>query len=162
MAEGFFDEIPDSRQRWKVRHSIDEILTVVMCGVSAGESAIHGIYAFSEIKENRLPEKVGLKLPNGLPSYDPIRRTLGIIEPKMFQRPFINWIEEKLDLKPGSYISIDGKTVKGSGNDEKNIAPIHLLHAYSHEKGIVIEQKACRAEKKNEIWAYLELVDMPS
>lgn len=68
MEEGFFDEIPDSRQRWKVRHSIDEILTVVMCGVSAGESTIHGIYAFSEIKENRLPEKVGLKLPNGLPS----------------------------------------------------------------------------------------------
>ena len=64
MAEGFFDEIPDSRQRWKEQHSIDEILTVVMCGVSAGESAIHGIYAFSEIKE----KKVGLKLPNGLPS----------------------------------------------------------------------------------------------
>lgn len=53
MAEGFFDEIPDSRQRWKVRHSIDEILTIVMCGVSAGESAIHGIYAFSEIKEKK-------------------------------------------------------------------------------------------------------------
>lgn len=89
MAEGFFDEIPDSRQRWKVRHNIDEILIVVMCGVSAGESAIYGIYTFSEIKENRLPEKVGLKLPNGLPSYDPIRRTLGIIDPKMFQRQFI-------------------------------------------------------------------------
>ena len=158
MAEGFFDEIPDSRQRWKVRHSIDEILIVVMCGVSAGESAIHGIYAFSEIKE----KKVGLKLPNGLPSYDPIRRTLGIIEPKMFQRPFIKWIEEKLALKPGSYISIDGKIVKGSGNDEKNIAPIHLLHVYSHEKGIVIGQKECRAEKKNEISTCPELVDMPS
>lgn len=53
MAEGFFDEIPDSRQRWKEQHSIDEILTIVMCGVSAGESAIHGIYAFSEIKEKK-------------------------------------------------------------------------------------------------------------
>ena len=65
MVEGFFDEIPDSRQDWKVLHSIDEILTVVMCGVCAGENTIHGIYVFSEIKENWLREKVGLKLPNG-------------------------------------------------------------------------------------------------
>lgn len=38
MVEGFFDEIPGSRQDWKVLQSIEEILTVVMCGVSAGES----------------------------------------------------------------------------------------------------------------------------
>ncbi|MBQ9206346.1 MAG: ISAs1 family transposase [Treponema sp.] len=120
MVEGFFDEIPDSRQDWKVLHSIDEILTVVMCGVSAGENTIHGIYAFSEIKERWLREKVGLKLPNGLPSYDTIRRTMGMIDTKVFQRLFIKWIEEKLNLKEGSYISIDGKTVKGSGNDEKS------------------------------------------
>lgn len=160
MVEGFFDEIPDSRQDWKVLHSIDEILTVVMCGVSAGENTIHGIYAFSQIKENWLKEKVGLKLANGLPSYDTIRRTLGMIDPKVFQRLFIKWIEEKLDLKEGSYISIDGKTVRGSGSEEKNISPIHLLHAYSHELGIVIGQKECRAEKKNEISACPELLDM--
>ena len=160
MVEGFFNEIPDSRQDWKVLHSIDEILTVVMCGVSAGESTIHGIYAFSEIKENWLREKVGLKLPNGLPSYDTIRRTLGIIDPKIFQQLFIKWIEEKLELKSGSYISIDGKTVRGSGNEEKNISPIHLLHAYSHELGIVIGQKECKVDKKNEISACPELLDM--
>jgi len=67
-----------------VLHSIDEILTVVMCGISAWESTIHGICAFSEIKENWGCEKVGLKLPNGLPSYDTIRLTLGIIDPKIF------------------------------------------------------------------------------
>lgn len=132
MVEGFFDEIPDSRQDWKVLHRIDEILTVVMCGVSAGESTIHGIYTFSQIKEDWLREKVGLKLPNGLPSYDTIRRVLGIIDPKVFQRLFIKWIEEKLSLKEGSYISIDGKTVKGSGDDARNIPPIHPR--FQHEK----------------------------
>ena len=88
---------------------------------SFNERWVHGIYAFSKIKESWLREKVGLELPSGLPSYDTIRRTLGIIAPKVFQRLFIKWIEEKLDLKPGSYISIDGKSVKGSGNDKKNI-----------------------------------------
>lgn len=63
MVEGFFDEIPDSRQDWKVLHSIEQILTVVMCGVIAGENTIHGIYTFSQIKEKWLREKVELKLP---------------------------------------------------------------------------------------------------
>ena len=30
-----FEQVEDSRQDWKVKHSISEILTVVMCGVSA-------------------------------------------------------------------------------------------------------------------------------
>ena len=44
----------------------DGILTVVMCGVSAGENTV--------------------------------RRTLGMIDPKIFQRLFIKWIEEKIEL----------------------------------------------------------------
>ena len=42
MVEGIlFEQIEDSRQDWKVKHSISEILTVVMCGVSAGERSGH-------------------------------------------------------------------------------------------------------------------------
>ena len=72
----------------------------------------------------------------------------------------MNRIEEKLSLKEGGYISIDGKTVRGSGNAEREIPPIHLLHAYSHELGIVIGQKECRSEKQNEMTACPELLDM--
>lgn len=59
MMEGFFEEIPDTWQDWKVLHSIDEILTIVMCGVRAGELTIHGIYAFSTIKESWLKQNGG-------------------------------------------------------------------------------------------------------
>jgi len=38
MVEGIlFEQVEESRQDWKVKHSISEILTIVMCGVSAGE-----------------------------------------------------------------------------------------------------------------------------
>ena len=69
-------------------------------------------------------------------------------DPKAFQGLFIKWIEGMLSLRKGSYISIDGKTVRGSGNEEKDIEPIHLLHTYSHEFGIVIGQKERTAEKR--------------
>ena len=43
MEEGtLFEQVEDSRQDWKVKHSISEILMVVMCGVSAGERSIYG------------------------------------------------------------------------------------------------------------------------
>ena len=44
MMEGnFFEQVEDSQQDWKVKHSVSEILTVVMCGVSAGDRSIYGI-----------------------------------------------------------------------------------------------------------------------
>ena len=45
-----FEQIEDSRQDWKVKHSIGEILTVVMCGVSAGERSSYGIREFAQAK----------------------------------------------------------------------------------------------------------------
>ena len=70
MVEGnIFEELEDSRQDWKVKHSMTEIMMVVMCGVSVGEMSIYGIRKFAQIKEKWLKEATGLEFPNGLPSY---------------------------------------------------------------------------------------------
>ena len=90
MVEGIFEQVADSRQDWKVKHTVSEILTVVMCGVSAGERSIYGIREFARLKEGWLHEVIGLELPNGLPSYDTVRRVLGILDPKQFQSVFIH------------------------------------------------------------------------
>ena len=160
MVEGsFFEQVEDSRQDWKVKHSVSEILTVVMCGVSAGERSIYGIREFARLKEQWLKDVIGLKLPAGLPSYDTIRRVLGILDPKQFQEVFIRWIEQELAIPSGSYVSLDGKTLRGSGEKEAGIDPLHLLHAYSHELGVVIGQMECSREKTNEIPISEKLID---
>ena len=61
MVEGIlFEQVEDSRQDWKVKHSVSEILTVVMCGVSAGERSIYGIREFARLKEQWLRNVIGL------------------------------------------------------------------------------------------------------
>ena len=35
-----FENLEDSRQDWKIKHSLYEILMVVFCGVSAGKTNI--------------------------------------------------------------------------------------------------------------------------
>lgn len=157
MNECFFDEIEDSRQDWKVEHSLGEILTVVMCGVSAGERTVHGICAFARIKERWLREEVGLPLPHGLPSYDTVRRVLGILDPRRFQDAFVRWVEREVGTVRGGYVSVDGKSVRGSGRGE--VAPLHLLGAYSHELGVVLGQRECGRDKGNEITECPRLLD---
>ena len=87
------------------------------------------------LKEQWLRDVIGLKLPNSFPSYDTIRRVPGILDPKQFQEVFIRWIEQELAIPSGSYVSLDGKSLRGSGEKE---AGIELLHVYSHQLGIVI------------------------
>nr|WP_314991883.1 ISAs1 family transposase [uncultured Treponema sp.] len=152
MVEGnFFEQVENSRQNWKVKHSVSELLTVAMCGVSAGERSIYGIREFARRKEQWLKDVIGLKLPAGIPSYDTVRRVLGILDPKQFQDVFTRWIEHELAIPPGSYVSLDGKSLRGSGEKKADIEPLHLLHAYSHQLGVVIGQMECSREKTNEI-----------
>ena len=49
-----------------------------MCSVSAGERSIYVIQEFARLKEQWLKVVIDLKLPNGLSSYDTVRRVLGI------------------------------------------------------------------------------------
>ena len=91
MVEGlkeFFEELEDSRQDWKVKHSLYEILMVVMCGVAAGGKSILDILSIAGCEE----QKVKLDFPNGFPSYDTIRCVLGMIDPKKFQEAFIKFL----------------------------------------------------------------------
>ena len=49
-------------------------------------------------------------------------------------------MKHKLDIHEDSYISLDGKTSRGSERKESSIESLHLLHAYNHKQGLVIGQ----------------------
>ena len=68
-------------------------------------------------------------------------------------------MEQELDIPEGSYVSLDGKSLRGSGLKEACIDPLHLLHAYSHELGVVIRQMECSSEKTNEIPISKKLIE---
>ena len=53
-----------------------------------------------------------------------------------------------------------GRLYEAEGLKENGIEPLHLLHAYSHECGVVIGQLECHKEKKNEIPVAKELLDL--
>ena len=89
MVEGLkelFEELDrkvDKTGRWGSK-SLYEILMVVMCGVVSDGKTILDILSIARCEEKRLRDKAKLDFPNGFPSYDMVRRVLGMIDPKKF------------------------------------------------------------------------------
>ncbi len=80
-----------------------------------------------------------------------------MIEPKEFEQCFCAWVEGECQKTKGEIVSIDGKTVRRSGNKAQK--PIHMVSAWASSQQMVLGQLATD-EKSNEITAVPELIDM--
>ena len=82
MMRKHFSEITDSRQSWKVKHNLLEIIVMSICAVIAGCNAWEDIADDCRVKEAWFRESVHMALGNGIPSHDTLQRVWGMIEPK--------------------------------------------------------------------------------
>jgi len=80
-----------------------------------------------------------------------------MIQPKEFERCFRSWVSEVCQRIEGGIVSIDGKTVRGSGDKERS--PLHMVNAWAHQQQLVLGQVATDA-KSNEITAIPNLLDV--
>jgi predicted transposase YbfD/YdcC len=156
----YFSQIEDPRLGRMRLHSIEEILLVTLFGLIANCDGWNDIETFAKAKIEFL--KTFLPFPNGCPSDDTCRRFFRAVDPKAFQTCFIKWVEY-LKTSRGEFISIDGKTHRGSRDDssEENKA-LHLVSAFASNARLVLGQEAV-SDKSNEITAIpilLKLLDL--
>jgi len=154
----FFETLTDSRQAWKVKHPLYEVVVLTICAVVAECEAWYQIFHYCRTKEAWFRERIGLELKNGIPSHDTFERVFGLIYPKELEKSFAYWIDSaKAGLEKDEVISIDGKTVCGSADDNKKA--VHMVSAWANRNRIVLGQVKTE-EKSNEITAIPELLDM--
>ena len=72
----YFEALTDTRQQAKVLHNFAEIVMMVVCAVIAGCDVWEDIADYCRVKEQRLRERIGLKLENGIPSHEKEKRSL--------------------------------------------------------------------------------------
>lgn len=150
------ENITDPRQQHKVKHSIKDIVSIVLFASLANANEWTEIEDFAVEHETFL--KQYLELPNGVPSHDTLSRVIGCINPEVLQNLYLEWNEyltqgEGEKLK--KILNIDGKTMRGSGN--KNQKALHVISVWCEEDGVSLGQKAVE-EKSNEIKAIPELL----
>jgi len=160
LAE-YFSKLPDRRIQRKCRHEFMDVILIVLCGTIVGADDFVSIAEFAQAKEEWLKERLGLKLPEGIPSHDTLNRIFATIRPKEFHDCFLGWVADVTDTLKLKHIPIDGKTMRGSKKKTAQGAckAVHIVSAWASEQGITLAQVKTD-EKSNEITAIPELLHL--
>lgn len=153
----WLEYIEDGRQQRKVRHTLKDILVIVLFATLANADDWVEMALFAESYQDYLRKYIELK--NGIPSHDTIRRVMGMLSPEILQQLYGKW-QERLNQDEGEVlkkiICIDGKTMRSNKKGDEKAS--HIVSAWSKEDGFCLGQKAVE-EKSNEITAIPELLD---
>lgn len=152
----YFEEIEDTRQPWKIKYNLVEVIVMTIVAVTAGAEHWNEIAMYCKSKEDIFRKKYYLILKNGVPTDDTFQRIFAIIQPEQLEKCFVNWVKSVNDISENEVVSIDGKTICGSRDD--NYSVIHMISAWANKTGIVLGQMRVD-EKSNEIPAVPQLLD---
>ena len=122
----------DKRQQWKVKHLLCDIVIIAMLAALTGHNDFEEMVIFAEARINILRKYI--KLENGIPHKDTMKRVIAILDPNELNFIFYKWLAEivtvknkKLTSELDRIIAFDGKTICGS-NDIHN-KTLHILTA---------------------------------
>jgi len=150
-----FKGIEDKRDSKNQKHNLLEIIVMTICAVCAGCDDYCEIAKFCKTKEEWF--KKFLELKNGVASHDTFNRVISRIEPKQFERCFMEWVSTANKISKGQVVAIDGKTLRGSKDGDTKA--IHMVSAWANTNKLVLGQIKTE-EKSNEITAIPELLDL--
>ena len=153
----YFSNLEDPRQKSKTQHDLLEIIAMTIIAVAGDCDGWDEIEDYCTENEEWLRKKVGLKLEYGIPSADTFARVWSKLDSKEFKKSFMQWAGSIRKKIKGEVLSIDGKTSRGSEDEEHSA--IHMVSAWLHDQKIVLGQIAVQ-EKTNEITAVPDLVNM--
>lgn len=100
-----------------------------------------------------------LELKNGIPSHDTFARVFSRLDPKQFQKCFLNWVKSVHKLTDGELVAIDGKTLRHSFDHKNEQNSIHMVSAWMASQRLVLGQVKVD-EKSNEITAIPKLLNL--
>jgi len=153
----YFMVIYDSRQQGKVKHKLIDILFIVVSATLCNCNEWEEIEEWAKAKEEWLRQY--LELPNGIPSWYTMERVMDVIDPKQFEKCFVEWMREVTQVKEGDVVAIDGKAMRGTADRRAGKKAINIVSAWCSGDKLVLGQVRA-GEKSNEIRAIPELLDM--
>jgi len=140
-------KVTDPRSRRGRRYPLYSLLGLALCATLCGARSFIGIGDWVKGLSEETLRRFGIRR-GAAPDESTIRRAIQRVDVREFDNFISDWLMSKGIGIGGKGVAIDGKTVKGSRDGERN--PIHLLSAIIHKEGVVIASKRV-ADKTNEI-----------
>jgi predicted transposase YbfD/YdcC len=148
-------ELKDPRRKCgNLKHHLDEVIIIALIAKLAKCDNFVQMEVWARVNEAWL--KTFLKLPNGVPSHDTIRRVLSIISGEALQKVIHDWLLQN-NSTPFDFAHLDGKTMRGTRHKSDGIRALHILGVWASEAGLSLGQMAV-GEKTNEITAAPKLL----
>ncbi len=157
-----FSDLPDPRVDRTKKHLLLDVLVLTLCATLCGVETWEDIEQYALVKQDWFRERLGLCLPNGIPSDDTFRRIFSALDPIAFGACFRAWTQEFHQRTKGEVLALDGKTLRGSFDNALGQKPLHMVSAFACTNRLVIGSLAVD-DKSNEIpaaAALLALLDL--
>ena len=147
--------IPDPRRQGEnLKHPLVDLILLGFCGVVAGCEDFVEIAKWGKVHEAFL--RTFWEVPHGIASHDTLTRVFAVLQPAGLQEVLLPWLLERRGM-PGDYVHLDGKTLRGTRCQRRQLKALHVVSAWAGPSGITLGQVAVAA-KSNEITALPELL----
>lgn len=154
----FLDSLTDPRRGQGQRHSLQNILTIVMMAIISGHQGIRGFARFASSNKKELTEVLDLK--HGVPCYYTFQTVLNSLNEQILAQKFMTWMSQYYPVLDDNYIAVDGKTVKSTvlGGKMSSQNFVSVVSAFGHQTGMVYGMTAFENGKSGEAQSLRDLV----
>ncbi|XOF33932.1 MAG: ISAs1 family transposase [Candidatus Electrothrix sp. YB6] len=149
--------IKDHRRGQGRRYELTHILLFSIMAILSGSDSYRKIHLFVDAHRERLNEYFGLDWKKA-PAYTTIRTVILNTSGSELERIFREHGKALAEEEPdGEFIRCDGKTLRGSFDNMKDINQLQILSAFAGDRAVVLGHEEIR-EKSNEIPAARKLM----
>jgi hypothetical protein len=127
------ERITDPRRQWRnLRYKLEDILVIGLATLLCEGEDFQDMETFGQEREEAL--KKFLELPPGTPDESTFFRVCKRIKPEELMGNLYAWLAE---AREGAF-TIDGKTIRGSGNTEHHA--LQVVSAWAGEEELILGQ----------------------
>lgn len=150
--------VADPRKRRGRRYELGKVLALAVCAMACGARSLYAIAQWG--REHCALVCAALQIEReATPCVATFHRVFRELDAPAFEAVLGEWLRAR-GLQPGEGLAVDGKTLRGIHGEE--IAGVHLVAAFAHETGIVIDQQATegKGQELETVRAMLERLDV--
>ena len=148
----YFKNIQDPRSFRNQKHPVMTLIGTTLLASLAGIDSFSGFADFTESHFEELQKY--FEFPYGPPSHDTYQRFWDAVNPSEFYCSF-EAFTQALATVISTYINLDGKTIRNSGQDKA----LHIVSAWCQANQLVLAQEKIDS-KSNEITALPKLIKL--
>ena len=155
------EELAEFRQAKGKRHALARVVILVILGLLCGQNSLHQIADWGQQLDRQTRRRIGNR-HGKVASYSTIRRVLIGLDAVALAQALQEWVEEVLALagQPTELegLALDGKTLRGSGDEAAEIAALQVLNAVVQQLGVVLSSQSVPPET-NELGAMPDFLE---